>query len=76
MRGPPRHLAREKAAKWRLYKECRREFGRNHELSAAALAEFISVNYHYRDFVRISQHRYEISIVDKLSSVPAVPLIY
>ena len=44
MRDLPRHLAREKAAKWRVYKECRREFGRNHELSAAALADFIRVN--------------------------------
>ena len=41
MRGPSRHLAREKAAKWRVYKECRREFSRNHEFSAAALTDFI-----------------------------------
>ena len=42
MRGPSHYLAREKAAKGRVYKECRREFGSNYELSAAALADFIS----------------------------------
>ena len=53
-----------------MYKECRREFGKNHELSAATLADFIRVNYHYREFVRGNQCRYGSSIVDKLSSAP------
>ena len=40
MRGPPRYLAREKAAKWSEYKLCRRVYGRNHEVSIVALTEF------------------------------------
>ena len=65
IRGLPRHLVREKPAKWRVYKECRREFGRNHNLSTAALADFIRVNYHCRGFVKENQCCYEISVVDK-----------
>ena len=45
MKGPPRWLAREKAARWEEYKEARREFGRNHELAAVAYDTFNQVNY-------------------------------
>ena len=44
MKGPPRCLAREKAAKWKVYKKIRREFGRNHKLAVAALDAFNGVN--------------------------------
>ena len=70
MKSPPLSLAREKAVKWKAYKEIRREFGRNHELAVAALDAFNGVNYRYRNFVRNNQYFYESSLVERLVSAP------
>ena len=59
MKGSLHCLAREKATRWKVYKEVRREFSRNHELEMAALDAFNGVNYVYRNFVRSNQYHYE-----------------
>lgn len=59
---------RKKTAKWRVYKECSRQHGRNHGLAAAALAVFNIVNFGYRNFVKSKQCRYESSIVKRLAT--------
>ena len=45
MKGPPSWLAREKASRWKEYKEVRREHGRHHDLESVALDAFNQVNY-------------------------------
>ena len=67
MKGSPRWLAKDKAARWEEYKEARRELGRNHELAAVA---FNQVNYRYRNFARNKQCIYEGSMVERLASTP------
>ena len=76
LKGPPRRLAREKAARWEEYMEARREFGRNHELAAVAFDAFYQVNYRYRNFVRNKQYIYECSMVERLVAAPKLFLSY
>ena len=52
LRGPPSWLAREKASRWKVYKEVRREYGRHHDLASVALDAFNQVNYMYTNVMR------------------------
>ena len=76
MKGPPRCLAREKAARWKVYKEVRKGFGRNHELAVAVLDAFNGVNYRYRNFVRNNQRRYESLLVEISLSSQIIPFLH
>ena len=76
MKDPPRWLAREKAVRWKEYKEVRRQFGRNHDLAAVALNSFNQVKHRYRNFVRNNQCIYEGYLVKRLASAPNLLHLY
>ena len=63
-------LVREKTARWDEYKEVRREFGRNNDLTAVSLNVLNQMNYKYRNFVRNNQCLYEGSVGEGLGSSP------